>query len=80
VPQPEHQPPPPNDPASGSGSPRPPVNRGTRPDAGTSGGVFGHLFNMMGSSGNSSNSSRTNRNPPPREEWEHDDLPGAWLE
>jgi len=82
VPQPEHQPSPPNGPASGSGSPGPPVNRGTRPDAGTNGGMFGQLFNMMGSSGNSSNSSRTNRNrnPPPREEWEHDDLPGAWLE
>lgn len=80
MPQPEHQPPPPNGPASGSGSPGPPVNRGTRPGASTNGGMFGQLFNMMGSSGNSSNSSRTNRNPPPREEWEHDGLPGGWLE
>ena len=80
VPQPEHHPPPPNGPASGSGgSPGPPVNRGTRPDAPTN-GMFGQFFNIMGGSGNSSNSSRANRNPPPREEWEHEDLPGAWLD
>jgi len=81
VPQPEHHPSPPNGPASGSGSPRPgpPVNRGTRPDATQNGGMFAQLFNSMGGSGSGS-SSRTNRNSLPREEWEHEDLPGAWLD
>jgi len=81
VPQPEHQPPPPSGPASGSGSPGPPVNRGTRPDAATNGGMLGQFFNIIGGSGgNSSNGSRTSRNPPPREERRLEDLPGAWLD
>jgi len=58
VPQPEHHPP--EGAPSGSGGP-PPVNRSTRPEAPQNGGMFGHLFNMMGSRGNSSGS-RTNRN------------------
>jgi len=39
--------------------------------------MFGQFFNITGGSGNSS---RTNRNPAPREEWEHEDVPGAWMD
>jgi hypothetical protein len=77
VPQPGH--PPPDGVASGSGSP-PAVNRATRPDAPTTGGMFGQLFSMMGGSGNSSNSSRANRNSHPREERDHEDVPGRWTD
>ncbi|KAI0308257.1 hypothetical protein B0F90DRAFT_1681425 [Multifurca ochricompacta] len=76
VPQPEHRPP--DGAASGSGG-SPPANRGTRPDP-RSGGMFGQLFNIMGGSGNNGNGSRSNRNPPPHEEWEHDEVPGGWLD
>jgi E3 ubiquitin-protein ligase RNF115/126 len=64
--------------ASGSGAP-PSINRATRPDSSSSGGMFGQLFNMMGGrgSGNSS-SSRTNRNRPAAEEREREDVPGGW--
>ncbi|KAI0001563.1 hypothetical protein BJV77DRAFT_968646 [Russula vinacea] len=72
VPQPGR---PPDGTASGSGSGAPPsVNRATRPDSSSSGGMFGQLFNMMGGRGNgNSSNSRTNRNRPPDEEF-----PGGW--
>jgi hypothetical protein len=76
VPQPEHHPP--DGVASGSGSP--PINRATRPDAPPTGGMFGQLFNIMGGSGNSRNDSRANRNSRSREEWDHEDVPGGWME
>ncbi|KAI0275121.1 hypothetical protein BC834DRAFT_921255 [Gloeopeniophorella convolvens] len=79
VPQPEHHPP--NDAPSGSNSPPPPVNRGTRPDAQSGGGMFGQLFNIMSGGGNSGSNSRNGRDrSSSHEEREHEDVPGGWLD
>lgn len=76
VPQPGH--PPPDGAPSGSGGP-PPVNRATRPESPQNGGMFSQWFNRRSSRGNGS-SSRTNRNRSSPDEWEHEDVPGGWLD
>ena len=73
---PQPGPRPPGSTVIASGAP-PPINRATRPDPSSSGGMFGQRFSIDGRESNSSNS-RTNRNRPPAEDWEREGVLGVW--